>query len=72
MVFNEHFDLFSDSLGYYKYPKIVCGDLKIDTLKSNMPRGKYLDISEGNGCIILGKDATRVTHESSIMYRSHD
>ena len=30
-----------------------------------MLTGKYLDTVEGNECLILSKDATRITHQSS-------
>ena len=65
MVISEHIELFLESLGSYKCPVIVCGDLNIDTLKSNMLTGKYLDIIEGDGYLTLSKDVTRVSHQSS-------
>ena len=65
MVFVEHFELFLESLGSYKCPMVVSVDLNIDSLKSKMLKGKYLDIVQGNGYMILSTDATRVTHQSS-------
>ena len=44
---------------------IVCADLNIETLNSNMLMGNYLHMINGNGYIILSEDATRVTHQSS-------
>ena len=64
MVIVEQFELILDSLGSYKCRVIVCGDLKIDTPKSNMLTGKNSDKIEANGSMILSKNATPVTHES--------
>ena len=65
MVFVEHFELSLESLGCYKCPLMICGDLNINTLETNMLTGNYLEIFEGNGCMITSKDVTRVTNQSS-------
>ena len=44
MVFLEHLELFLESPGSYKCPMIICGNLNIDTLKSNTLTGKDLEI----------------------------
>ena len=64
MVLVDHFKLFSKSLRSGIRPMIVFDDLNIDTLKSNNQTRKCLDTIQGNGSMILNRDATRATHKS--------
>ena len=64
MVFVKQLELLIKSLGSYKCPMRVCGELNIDTLKSYMQTEKFLKVIEGNGYMILSKDVTLVKHQS--------
>ena len=68
MVVADHFELVLGSLSSYKYPLIACGDLNIENLKSNLLTGKYLDIIDVYGFMMMGEHTTRVTHQSSIFF----
>ena len=44
---------------------MICGASNIDTPKSNMLGGNYLGLFEGNRYMIMNKNATGVTNQSS-------